>query len=90
MDRRPELTDPLAHHMTLRRLKAAGLIARFDISAEGRAWIEWTDDYLALLEAGRNPMAEAGLQAAWATGDARQVKAWVKREARKLAKTRRR
>jgi hypothetical protein len=78
------------HEQALRRLQATDLIADFGMSADGQGRVRWTDDYLALLQAGRNPLVEPGMQRAWATGDPARVKAWVQSEARKLRKTRKR
>ncbi len=78
------LLDPAAHESTLRRLKAAGVLAAYGRLPDGAQWVKWSDSYLALLAAGRDPLTEPGLQAAWASGDPLQVRRWIEEQAESL------
>jgi hypothetical protein len=76
--------DLVAHQRTLRRLQAAGLISAFAISTDGHVTVIFSDDYLLLLQAGRDPMNEPGFLEASATGDPLLIRQWLEGEAQKL------
>lgn len=66
---------------SLERLKTAGVIKEYTPEVDGQGVIVWSDDTLALLQAGRDVAMDPGLRRAWATGDPAAVRSWLAREA---------
>ena len=67
------------------RLMQAGILASVDHDeTTGEGHVSFTHSFLKLLLAGREPMTEPGLQAAWASGDPGLVRLWIETEAAHL------
>ncbi len=74
-----------AHDGTLRRLRAAGIVADFGAGPGlDDRWVRFTPAFHRLMRAGRHPLEEPAFLRLWRTGDPVAVRAWVDREAAAL------